>query len=62
MDIEDALDRWATEHLEAAVELRKIVREALKTTGYRHIGRALLDMEVPEDWHPEVYGGRKQTG
>jgi len=40
MDLDKALDRWATDHLEAAVELRKLIREALKTrtTGYRKIG------------------------
>jgi hypothetical protein len=61
MTLEETLDRWATDHLEAAVALRKIIREALKTTGYRHIGRAVAELEVPEDWRPEVSGSGKQT-
>jgi len=47
----EALNGWATAHTEAAAALHKIIREALKTTGYRHIGKAILDMGIPEEWH-----------
>jgi hypothetical protein len=57
---ETALDQWAVDHLEAAIALHKLVVEAMKTTGYRHIGKAMVRLEVPEDWHPEVYAGRKR--
>jgi hypothetical protein len=54
-----ALDQWAVDHLEAAIALHKLVVEAMKTTGHRHVGRAIVRLEVPEDEHPEVYAGRK---
>jgi hypothetical protein len=57
--LEAALDQWAVDHLEAAIALHKLVVEALKTTGYRQIGKALAGLEVPEDWHQEVYAGKK---
>jgi hypothetical protein len=60
MTLEESLDAWATDHLEAAVALHNLVREALKTTGYRNIGKAIAQLEVPEDWHPEVYSGPKR--
>jgi hypothetical protein len=34
---ETALDQWAVDHLEAAIALHKLVVEAMKTTGYRHM-------------------------
>ena len=45
---ETALDQWAVDHLEAAVALHNLVVEAMKTTGYRHIGKAIAGLEVPD--------------
>jgi hypothetical protein len=38
----------SVDHREAAIALKAILREAMKTTGYRHIGKAILGLELPE--------------
>ena len=50
--LETALDQWAVDHLEAAITLHKIVVEAVKTTGYRHIGKSIAGLEVPNGRKP----------
>ena len=45
--LEQALDSWSVDHLDAATALHQIVREHLKKTGYRHIGKAIAHLELP---------------
>jgi excisionase family DNA binding protein len=37
----------APTHLEAAIALQAVVHEAMKSTGYWHIGKAIAQLEVP---------------
>jgi hypothetical protein len=53
LTLEEALDTWSVDHLEAAIALQTIVREAMKTTGYRHIGKAIAGLELPESTSQE---------
>ena len=46
--LEQALDSWSVEHLDAASALQQIVRDHLKTTGYGHIGKAIAHLELPQ--------------
>jgi hypothetical protein len=50
--LESALDQWAVDYLEAAIALHNLVVEAMKTTGYRHIGKAIVGLEVPDGRKP----------
>jgi hypothetical protein len=60
--LEETLDAWSVDYLEAAIALHAIVHEAMKSTGYRHIGKAIAQLELPkqtEPWQPQVYASRK---
>jgi hypothetical protein len=49
--LEERLDHWALDHLEAAIELRRIVRQAVLVDhlgGWRLLGKAVANLEVPE--------------
>jgi hypothetical protein len=49
--IEQRLDSWAVDYLEAAIQLRQIVRQAVLVEhlgGWRQLGKAIARLEVPD--------------
>ena len=49
MALEQALDSWSVDHLDAAIAVQEIVREHLNKTSYRQIGKTIAHLELPDE-------------